>query len=734
MKKVIALFLLVNMILVGVYTAPFAEEYRDKFYIEYGGQVYHYSSKLVSLVIDGKPIKTGEMPAVIINDSTLVPVREVFESDSINAKVVWNGTKQEVNITYKDKVIVLKIGSKIATVNGKQIELDVPADLIRDMSQTNPKTMVPLRFISEKLGYQVQWDQQTYTANISTPTPDSSEQVTGENSAQAKMPLPTALLYNPIVWNSISSDQPITTVPTTIEDQNNPEVKVTSVKYDEAKGNFNIVASGPISSVVTSTLPGKYIVDIHGANYGLDSGSTYKCTYDHNPVVLSVRSSQQDPDAAGNKVLRIVFDLINSTANYEMLMSQDRKTLSFHMVEGNLQYVSLGQNEVGDYIELKGNFSADLKVFRLSNPNRIVLDLPSTFTQLGYKEQADTKGQYIKSIRTNQFDTTTARVVVETDGQPDYTITKIDSQTILVQFLEPSYDNINYQNEEHPTITLEGANEIPLELITYEDQYYNKKYIIHLPGDYESIFGKGGIQVDDSHISSIEIQKNTITGYTDLVINENDINVFRIESDSNNVYIKAYKPKEVYSKILLLDFGHGGKDPGAVGIGGLKEKNLNLTIGLLTKAYLDADPSIKVYYTRTGDTYPELKDRTDLANAVEADFFISIHNNAMASSYTGTETLYRKDTNRPGLNSSELAQIMHRHVLEALGLPNRGLKPRDDLFVLNKTNMPAVILEEGFVTSPIDMIKLTDPIFQDKIARGIYEGIVETFAEYPTGR
>ncbi len=102
----------------------------EKFYIEYDGQIYKYKDRFVKLVMDGKEIQTGDMPAIIIteviNDKkvarTLVPVREVCESEQIGASVEWNGDKQEVYISYEDKFIVLKINEQ-AMINNEEVML-----------------------------------------------------------------------------------------------------------------------------------------------------------------------------------------------------------------------------------------------------------------------------------------------------------------------------------------------------------------------------------------------------------------------------------------------------------------------------------------------------------------------------------------------------------------------------------------------------------------------------------
>lgn len=153
---------------------------------------------------------------------------------------------------------------------------------------------------------------------------------------------------------------------------------------------------------------------------------------------------------------------------------------------------------------------------------------------------------------------------------------------------------------------------------------------------------------------------------------------------------------------LVLDAGHGGMDSGATG-NGYREKMMTLDILLGAKRCFDNDSRFKVYYTRTSDTYPSLTDRSDLANNYGADLFISIHINSASASAHGTETLYNSSRNtvtaKNGLTSRELATYIQRAVVSTTGFTNRGLKNRTDLSVLNRTSMPACLIEYGFISN-----------------------------------
>lgn len=787
MRKVITMLLSIILVVNIFSISTMATPDPHKFYIEYDGQIYRYKDRFIKLVVDGQEIKTGEMPAIIITEEiegkkyprTMVPVREVCESEVIGAKVKWIGDTQEVYITYEDKFIVLKINDRKAVVNNKEILLDVPPKIIRDVNKPHGKTMIPIRFVFETLGYEVNWHGQEGIAEMIKKSNNQKEEQNTNNDSQntnsasnpnnqdnndsnnsnnnqnsinnvddndqesntnnnneslnaldskgAKRQLPTSLKNKPVVWmvaDDIMSSLNNKYTETTIKRQLHPTTNIKSIEYEENNYNkkFIIKASSPITDVKESYYKNRFIIDIDNANHDMDK---YEKTFD-NSVVTGVRSSQFTEKPS--KSTRLVFDLKSKGYKFKVSLSDDRKSIHISVHNNALFGINLGQNEKGDFIQLYGIREPDVKAFRLSNPDRIVLDLPNTDTLLN-KLSSLADGQYVKEIRTAKFDELTTRVVVETDGQADFNITKDGHSATMVQLVEPSYDNIKYENFNNPTIILnKKGNNIDLEKIKYQDNYLNKEYIITLPGDYTELFGRGGVKVNDGIINSIDI-KNNSKGNTQLIINENSIYEFRIAEDKDNIYLKAFKPRELYSKVIVIDPGHGGKDPGAMD-NGLDEKTVNLDITVYLKEYLDADGSIKVYYTRLDDSYPTLGDRTVLANEIDADFFLSIHNNWHTPRAKGTETYYMTGA---GTKSIQMAKIFQKAIISASGTYDRGHKDKN-LFVLRNTKMPAVLVEIAFLSNTSDASKLKSESFKKNVANGLYKAILETFRYYPTGR
>lgn len=172
--------------------------------------------------------------------------------------------------------------------------------------------------------------------------------------------------------------------------------------------------------------------------------------------------------------------------------------------------------------------------------------------------------------------------------------------------------------------------------------------------------------------------------------------------------------------LVVLDPGHGGKDPGAM-VGDVMEKDITLAVALLVQKQLEGE-GISVIMTREEDVYPNLTERADLANQEEADLYISIHVNALENndSYAGIYTFYHPD--KP--SDKALAEAIQAAVTSASGGIDRGVES-EDYAVLRNTEMSAVLIETGFMSCPEELIKLQDAEYQELLAQGIAQGILD---------
>lgn len=174
--------------------------------------------------------------------------------------------------------------------------------------------------------------------------------------------------------------------------------------------------------------------------------------------------------------------------------------------------------------------------------------------------------------------------------------------------------------------------------------------------------------------------------------------------------------------LVVLDAGHGGANPGAL-YNGRQEKDDALALVLAIGSILEQN-GIDVYYTRTSDIYESPYQKATEGNEVGADYFVSIHRNSSPypNQYSGVETLVY---NQYG-EAARLAYHINAR-LEQIGFLNLGVNERPNLVVLNSTQMPAVLVEVGFINTDADN-SLLDERFDD-IAGAIADGIIQTVRE-----
>lgn len=178
-----------------------------------------------------------------------------------------------------------------------------------------------------------------------------------------------------------------------------------------------------------------------------------------------------------------------------------------------------------------------------------------------------------------------------------------------------------------------------------------------------------------------------------------------------------------YKYKVVLDPGHGGKDPGAISVTRKYEKDLNLTIGLMVAELLKNDPNLQVVMTRDTDEYISLDDRVAMANKIEADLFVSIHANALPSKpeIKGMETYYARS------ESLEFTKLLHRNLVGSTGFTDRGVK-YSDFRVIKYTTMPAALIELGYLTNASDEKAMFEPTFQQNASEAIARSIQEYLA------
>ena len=202
-------------------------------------------------------------------------------------------------------------------------------------------------------------------------------------------------------------------------------------------------------------------------------------------------------------------------------------------------------------------------------------------------------------------------------------------------------------------------------------------------------------------------------------IKENRKSIYKKKSDFHYLKLPDVKQNKF---LVVIDPGHGGPDPGAIGIGGIRETEVVLEVSKIVKNLL-SEKGVKVRLTRKNEVDLDLPPRVSFANNTDADIFVSIHANASRGKrrdINGLETFYYR-----GWRGRLLAKKIQKQILRVSpGSPDRGVK-QGRFYVIKNTRMPAVLVEIGFLTGRLDARRLEKINHRKRLAYAITKGILE---------
>ena len=372
--------------------------------------------------------------------------------------------------------------------------------------------------------------------------------------------------------------------------------------------------------------------------------------------------------------------------------------------------------------------------------NKTMIPLRFVTTALGFEIQWDSNTRIANIITKSVSETTT--VTTETTTET----TTITTQATTLAATEPTTEtaqsgiqqmsftssnngrNISYDYE-NDILYIKNTAKINLNAIKEQDNYSSRNYTIEIEGNLSASIPSVTFEPDSEKVKSCAV--TVAPDKTTIVFNENRILAMDINQYEGWLSFKTLLPKEKYSKIVVIDAGHGGDAPGAIA-NNLQEKDLTLKMALSAQEKFEQNSSVKCYMTRTTDTNPSFDARTSLANEV-GDAFISIHiNSATSSEAHGTETFcqYANDLGN-GLTSYRVAEEMLDQLLNKLGTTNRNVKT-NDLKVLRDSSIPASLIEIGFISNANEANIMSNSI--DLVGQAVYDGIINLFDKYPPVR
>lgn len=270
--------------------------------------------------------------------------------------------------------------------------------------------------------------------------------------------------------------------------------------------------------------------------------------------------------------------------------------------------------------------------------------------------------------------------------------------------------------------------------ITVVNDYVTQCVRIEVPGADNAYFDSYPIVGSSNHIDRLSytmgnggVSGSAGAGVIEIVLDR----VYELDMDYDDefYYFDFLTPKEVYDKVVVIDAGHGGRAPGATKQG-VMEKEIDLAITLeLREIFQERGDNIGVYYTRTDDSNPTFDQRVQLANLSGADLFVSIHNNSLGngrmSDTNGTQVMYDESLEQ----SLKFARICLEEVTASTGSKNRGLIEGDSIYILRNSDVPAALIEVGFMTNQRELELLQTKEYQRKTAEGIYRAIRRALKE-----
>lgn len=631
-------------------------------------------SQTKGIYVLGKKMSDKDLP-ITRYERVYVPLRHIGEGLGYN--VTWNASSKTMTLKLGSSTVSVVIDNEYATINGKKTKLDSVPVLY------NGRAYVPMTFIQNNFDYDISYDKEKNTVQV------EKKKVTEINEKK------------PIDYSKTA--------------------KIQDIQYDESGGypQLNIIADNPIKYKSFSMInPDRLVIDIENALFDTE----FESKGIGKGGIIRARIAQFN-----STVVRVVVDL-DDYKTCKLVQPNDKKSIS--LIYANIIYpVSFAKEGDRDILMVRGSQSMDTNIFKLDNPERLVLDINKSV--LNEKEQkVETNTTYVKGIRT---------------GQPDVGVTRV------VLDLEP---NTYYDVEQTGNLTKIYISNLPFEFMNYT-KYYNSAYVDLTPGkevEYQPIIDKEnkilkiaiseGVDVkekvyniNDNIMDSVTVSKES---YGDKLITiaafkMKDMVDYELLSPAVTDHVKVkfkHKNEKPEHILVVIDAGHGGKDPGAVAKDGTKEKDLNLDVAKRLNRILK-ELGFETIMTRTDDSNVDLPSRSSLANNSYADFFMSIHFNAYTNSAIGIETLYfpNEVTTENPIDNKIMANIFHNEIIGALKRPSRGITPRPGLHVLNKTKMPAILAELGFITNPEELAQIKKPEYREMAARALASAIVKYFKE-----
>ena len=688
------LFICLLLLLIGVcIVCPAVSASADNAfkYKDYSaGKTLTYSGTVPTYIVDGIEADLDEQPPMLSERNIAYVSAGALFKDTIGATVKYSSSKKRLTIKYKGHVLKMYIGETRAEIDGEEIEAPCAPYRVKYKSSKLKATMVPSRFVAETLGMEYYWDSASSTVTIKTPFyyELDGEKVKYEGT-RGKITFEgenVELLDTPSI---ILNDTALISTKSRI-------FKVTGIDFDYDKENGLIKLEYDGNSVLYSV----------GSRIAYVNGLLSRCSY--APTVFYIYDRDAD-------ILYIPGRFTMENLGFNYVWNSQTGTSEISTIKEEVPEDTDASDNEGNDKDTEADTDSDTDTGTDTEASNI--DTEEGISDTG----SDVDGENSDNTEENTEENTEPEVVI----LPKQLINVINTNDGYKFFIDK--DNC-IQTLKLPVPAGVNASDFDM----HED-IIGCMTELRLKGNYTEFYKD--VTVDNPGQAILQIQM-----YYDPNTDETLIRLFSDlvlgcelkDNDDGTVNVRMDFVKKIYDKVIVLDAGHGGHDPGAQSEG-YNESDLNLKV-ILNCRELFKDSDVKVFYTRIDDTFQTLYDRADFAELVGADLFISVHHNS--SWYTtvkGTSVYYGdKDTytSLNGLTSEKLANLMLENLVDKLdtevfatGVINKNF------VVVRDSKAPAVLLEIGFMSCPEELSRLVKDRFSEKVAKTIYNTVLGIYED-----
>lgn len=739
-KIILSVFLLVLFILEipGLHTAHAASL---RFYNYTSGTYENYTDKQVIYQLNGREVPLS-YPGILVNGTALADYEELFVQE---LGLQANLSGDILTLTDGLTELVLTFGKTNVQLNGEVAKLNVAP--VKLSFTDEEKYYVPTRYVAEAFGYDYVWNSSTSTVKITRTIPLTIDSMPVSYNGNlytfcfqneryyTDMPL---IYYNgnvlaPVIqfsellgcrYNENEAGIQITKNQLTLSIPANSKVTYINEK--------KIIAE-LLPIIVTDEALGKmewyvsleFITDLLGFKFNYSEQE--KCYYITEDELTG--STQLYPELSETTEYNNIdaFDFTKQEIYFDWYAEEVSET---EAETAELTRVLAYATELGDVIELYGISRNNINDFY--DNGLAVFEFHDVYTNIKSEFFSHFTASRIDYMLLSALTNTNIKLFCMLPEEDTWSI--IEKENCLQIIFTNSDANIDFVvnseiKSQYPDdkliIPLEES--IPMEFISDEDNYINREFKIKLLGDYEDFYENNPIINPYYVIKEYTVEYDVENFQTIITFKTNSICGYKYLKENDYLEVSIGKPNEIYDKIIVLDAGHGGIDPGA-SKKGFNEKDINFKIINTYTKDAFAKTDVKVYFTRESDIKVDLYERAAFASEVGAELFISLHlNSNNKSSINGTEVYYYKENtsvSKNGINSYQLAKSLVNNLSSSLGTKNRGVIHAD--FVVVKYNtVPAVLIELGYMTNSSDLTKITSAEYQKKTAKTIVQTVLE---------